>query len=363
MTLIPHRTVASQIAAQLRVALEDGSWADWLPGERELTRTLQASRSSVHGALERLRAEGLIETIRGVGNRVRGRSLPRSRLPRERSVGLLIPQPIRGLRSWTTLWVEELKDLLLAEGCRLRVHEGRQFDRPNPSGALDRLVSQHAHEAWVLTLSSAATQRWFARRGLPCLVAGTAFPGVNLPHTDLDYRAVCRHAAGVLIRHGHRRIALLNRESRRAGDLDSEAGFLAGAPSSRADVATAVVWHRDDVSSVARALAQLLDRRHPPTGLVVSNAYAYLATATLLAQRGLRIPHDLSLISRNDDPFLAAMAPAPARYVASPSGFATKLLRPLLQLLDGERIARPHSMLLPRFVPGGSIAPPPENRS
>ncbi len=358
MTLIPHRTVSSQISAHLRAEIEKGAWTDWLPSERALTHTLQASRNTVHAALERLRVEGVIETVRGVGNRVCGTPTRSPASEQGKSVGLLNPQSIRGLRSWTTLWVDELKDLLLQENCRLRVHEGLQFDRTNPGAALDRLVSQHPHDAWVLTLSSAATQRWFARRKLPCILAGTAFADVPLPHCDLDYRAACRHAVGVLLRSGHRRIALLNRESRRAGDLDSEAGFLEAAQASRAEVVTSIAWHRDDVTSVSRALAQLLDRKTPPTALLVSNSYAYLATATLLAQRGLRIPQDISLISRNDDPFLAAVAPAPARYVASPLAFAKKLLSPLLQLMNGERLARPQSLLLPKFVAGGSIAPP-----
>jgi DNA-binding LacI/PurR family transcriptional regulator len=366
MTLIPHRTVSSQIAAHLRAEIAKGAWRDWLPGERELARTLQASRNTIHVALDRLRADGVIETVRGVGNRLLHPAQPSRGLDNghhDKSVGLLIPQPIRGLRSWTTLWVDELKDLLLEEHVRLRVHEGRQFDRANPGPALDRLVSQHAHDAWVLTLSSAATQRWFARRGIPCLLAGTAFPDVTLPHCDLDYHTTCRHAADVLLRLGHRQIALLNRESRRAGDLESEAGFLEAARTARAEVTTAISWHHDDVSSVSRALARLLDRNNSPTGLIVSNSYAYLATVTLLAQRGLRVPQDISVISRNDDPFLAAVAPTPARYVASPIAFAKKLLSPLLQLTHGERLVRPRSLLLPKFVTGGSVGPPPEPRS
>lgn len=363
MTLIPHRTVASQIAAHLRAEIAKGAWTDWLPGERTLTHTLQASRHTVHAALERLRLEGVIETVRGVGNRVLPQHVGGGDTGNEKSIGLLIPQPIRGLRSWTTLWIDELKDLLLEARCRLRVHEGLQFDRANPGATLERLVSQHPHDAWVLTLSSAAAQNWFARRRLPCLLAGTAFADVKLPHCDLDYRAACRHAVGVLLRCGHRRIALLNRASRRAGDLDSEAGFLEAAQASRAEITTSIAWHRDDVPSVSRALAQLLDRKMPPTALLVSNSYAYLATATLLAQRGLRIPQDISLISRNDDPFLAAVAPAPARYVASPLAFAKKLLSPLLQLLNGERLAHHQSLLLPKFVAGGSVAPPRPERA
>ena len=57
MTLIPHRTVASQLAVQLRTDLKKGTWRGWLPSERVLSRTLQASRNTVRAALDQLKAD------------------------------------------------------------------------------------------------------------------------------------------------------------------------------------------------------------------------------------------------------------------------------------------------------------------
>lgn len=357
MTLIPRRTVASQITAHLRAEIARGTWRGWLPGERQLAQTLQASRNTVRAALEQLKADGVVATVKGVGNRVAAE--PRVRAPdaQPKSVGVIIPEPIGSVRPLIALWIDQLKDLLLEEGCRLRVHDGRQYYQTNPNRALERLVDQHAHEAWVLTLSSEAMQRWFARRQLPCLVAGSTFPDVALPHYDLDYRAICRHAAGVLLRLGHRRLGLLNRESRRAGDVDSEEGFREGVARWPAPDATAeIAYHRDDVESVSRALTRLFDRRAPPTALLVSNSYAYLAAASVLAQRGLRIPRDVSLISRDDDPFLPYLAPSPARYVVSPHAFATRMLAPILRLLARETDVHAPAPLLPKFFAGGSVA-------
>ena len=241
MTLIPHRTVASQIAAQLRADLGKGTWTGWLPSERVLSRTVQASRNTVRAALEQLKADGLIAPVRGLGNRVIGTVTSPPSRDDAKTVGVLIPEPIGRLRPLIALWIDELKDLLIEEGYRLRIHEGRQYYQTNPARALERLIGQHHHRAWVLTLSSEAMQRWFARRDTPCLVAGSTYPEVTLPHYDLDYRAICRHAAGVLLRLGHRRLALLNRESRRAGDVDSERGFLEGVRASpHAEAAAAI---------------------------------------------------------------------------------------------------------------------------
>ena len=250
--------------------------------------------------------------------------------------------------------------MLIEEGYRLRIHEGRQYYQTNPARVLERLIGQHAHSAWILTLSSEAMQRWFARRRTPCLVAGSTYPDIALPHYDLDNRAICRHAAGILLRVGHRRLALLNRESRRAGDVDSERGFIEGVRRSPHRDATAVIaYHRDDVDSVARALRTLLERNNPPTALVVSNSYAYLSTASVLAQRGLRVPQDISLISRDDDPFLASLVPEPARYRVDPHSFAKKIVGSLLQIINRSATLRSPTPLLPKFAAGGSTSAPP----
>jgi DNA-binding LacI/PurR family transcriptional regulator len=360
MTLIPHRTVASQLAVELRAELEKGTWPGWLPSERVLSRTLQASRNTIRAALEQLKADGLIKPVRGLGNRVVGQAKSSPDEKRTKTVGVLIPEPIGRLRPLTALWIDELKDLLIEEGYRLRIHEGRQYYQTNPARVLERLIGQHAHSAWILTLSSEAMQRWFARRRTPCLVAGSTYPDIALPHYDLDNRAICRHAAGILLRVGHRRLALLNRESRRAGDVDSERGFIEGVRRSPHRDATAVIaYHRDDVDSVARAVRTLLERNNPPTALVVSNSYAYLSTASVLAQRGLRVPQDISLISRDDDPFLASLVPEPARYRVDPHSFAKKIVGSLLQILNRSAPLRSPTPLLPKFAAGGSTSAPP----
>jgi DNA-binding LacI/PurR family transcriptional regulator len=361
MTLIPHRTVASQVAVQLREEIAKGTWREWLPAERSLCRLVQASRNTLRVALEQLKHEGVLETARGLGTRVVAAPAPAVGHSGPKSVGVLIPEPIGSVRPMIALWIDELKDLLMEEGSRLRLHEGPQYYQTNPSRALERLVAQYPHDAWVLVLSSEAMQQWFTRRQVPCLVAGSTYPDVSLPHCDLDYRAICRHAAGVLLRLGHRRIGLLNRESRRAGDVDSELGLLEGVrAASRLEAVAEIAYHRDDVDSVARALKRLFDRREPPTALVVCNSYAYLAAASLLAQRGLRIPDDVSLISRDDDPFLRSLAPAPARYVVSPHATAKRMIGPILRLINREPITRLSPPLIPKFFAGKSVGPPRE---
>ena len=354
MTLIPHRTVASQIAAQLRAEIEKGTWRDWLPGERSLCELAQASRNTVRAALNQLRSEGLIQTELGVGNRVVARSGRDSVQSRVRTVGVLIPVPVGQLRPLIAVWIDELRGMLIEDGYRLRLHSGKQYYQPRSTAALEKLVRQNRHEAWVLTLTSETMQRWFASREIACVVAGSIYETSKLASVDIDYRASCRHAAGVLLRLGHRRLALLNHASRRAGEIESEQGFLDAVRQSTHGATAEVVYHEDGVKAVTQAFHRLFNRAEFPSGLVVCNSYAYLTIATLLAHRQLSIPRDVSLISRDDDPFLGSIFPEPARYVTSAHLFARRLLASVLQATQGEGGRGRSVRLMPKFTAGAS---------
>ena len=340
--------------------IAEGMLKEWLPGERSLSQMLQVSHSTLRGALQLLRNEGVIESRHGVGSRIilpPGSTLAASR--HASSVGLLTPGPMRNLRPFS-LWLDLFHSQLAEAGWRLKIYEGRQYYRPTPSRILDRLVESNSHSCWVLVLSSRAMQRWFEARKIPCVLAGSCHAGINLPSVDVDHRAVSRHAAGVLLGAGHRYLTLFNPASRHAGDQQTEIGFFEGIRQSpHPDVAMAsVVYHDVDSASVEKCLQRIFQSGppHRPTALVISNAYAYLTAFSFLATRGLRVPQDVSLISRDDDPFLDYIKPTPARYLNQPDAYARKLASQVLSIGTTRQGESRKAFMLPEFFPGGSIS-------
>jgi LacI family transcriptional regulator len=249
---------------------------------------------------------------------------------------------------------------MLAEAdCRLRFVVMPPALRTAPAAALPRLLRQESSGCWVLVRSSAAVQGWFQRQGLPCVVAGSCHEGVRLPSVDLDYRALCRHAALALLRAGHRRIALLSPREGAAGDLRGEDGFREGTRSFPEQVEAAVVRHGPGPAELARVLRRLFAAARPPTGVLISESYAYLTACSVLAQLGRRVGADVSLVCRDEDRFLSYLEPEPARYVADPLHFARRLARLTGDLLAGRPLPAEPRLLLPRLVGGASLAPPP----
>ncbi len=361
VTNLPQRnSLVSQTADILKSEILRGTWRDWLPGERALCEKLQISRNTLRSALKQLKRDKVIEAQHGAGNRILGRPKGRPRTKEMMTVGLLAPEPLERLRPLHTLWIDELRALLIEHGCRLHLYHGHQYFRQAPGVALQKLVRQNPHGCWILSLSNEPMQRWFEKNEVPCLVAGSIYPGVDLPFRDLNHRAMCRHAAGVLLALGHRRVAMLMNKSNRAGDLESEAGFIDGLrQSGHEGVKPQVVRHEGTITSLCHALLRLMEQKPPPTALLVVNPFHYLTVSSRLTQLGWRIPQDISVMSRDEDPFLSFLVPEPARYVTSPHLFAKGLLRPVLELLQGHLLSEKSSMIIPKFIKGESLGAPP----
>ncbi len=83
-------------------------------------------------------------------------------------------------------------------------------------------IEQAAEEPFlggiVLALGTRAIQEYLAKSGLPVVIYGSVFPGINLPSVDVDQRTAGRLLAQQAIRAGHRRLVFVGRELWRPGD-------------------------------------------------------------------------------------------------------------------------------------------------
>jgi LacI family transcriptional regulator len=350
---VPHRpSLIVQTAQWLREAVAAGQWREFLPGERALSAQLQVSRPTLRAALEQLRREGRLEVVHGRPTRI---TRPGSVRPAARQViAMLSPLPLRAAPPFVVCWVDELRERLARAGWPLEYHVHPAAYRTRPEKALERLVRRTAAAAWLVYLSTGEMQRWFAGQGVPCVVAGSCFSGIELPSVDIDNRATCRHAAARLLVKGHRRIALLLPAGGFAGDAESERGFLEAFPPHRAGKATPLVLRHDGSSpGICRQLDDALASSASPTAILVARSNFVLTVLGHLARHRLRVPEDVAVVCRDDDTFLEFVVPSVARYVSDPAAFARQVGRALLAQAQG---GQPRTTrLMPRFVTGDSI--------
>jgi DNA-binding LacI/PurR family transcriptional regulator len=351
---IPQRhSLSAQAADALRRAIQQGAWQGSLPGERRLCDLLKVSRTTIRTTLQTLARDGLIE----IRHRRRNRLLSFEHRPpaaNSRLVVLVSPEPITHLSSSAYAAVSDMRTCLAERGFTTEVLVCQARSKTARLHRLERFVRQNPVLCCLLLSVGRELQEWFMAHALPALVHGSCHPGVRLPSLDVDYRAVCRHAAVLLRRKGHRRIALIVPDSGAAGDLVSEEAFRAAvlaAPAEEGSQAS-VVRHDGTPEHLYNKLDGLFSAQRFPTALMVAKPPHTFLVAIYLMKRGLKVPDDVSLIARDQDHLFEGTI---SHYRFRREAFSNRLTRLMLQLaVDGHIPAEPH-LIIPNYVSGGTV--------
>lgn len=181
----------------------------------------------------------------------------------------------------------------------------------------------------------------FARSPLPSVVPGDVMAGFA--------------ATDALIRAGHRRIAHIAGEGWGEAARDRETGWRRALASADIvfdpDLLAGPAWTA--VSGRAAAL-RLLDLPDPPTAIFCFNDRVALGVYEAAAERGLRLPDDLSVIGFDNDDIAATLQPPLTTMVLPHDDMARWAVD---RLLAGGPVA-PHRFKLDcELVARGSVAP------
>ncbi len=351
--------LADHAASEIEVGIRNRRWTGWLPQERILAMELHVSRSTLRDALAKVRRSGAIESVAKKGHRIIERRDARSTgsATARPQVNLLMPEGIEHLPFTAARWIGEFRAQLTEKDWGFRILESRAAYSRRPARALEWLVAHDRASCWVLRLSTREMQQWFRDAGLPCVIAGTCFPGIGLPYVDRDHRAVCRHAVGRIVSVGHRRLALLVPEAQKAGDVESELGFVEGVKIAGSGVEAEVIRLSTDPKGIDATIGRLFTSAQRPSAILVTQPENYLSVFGSLSRRRIVVPNHVSLVGCAHDNFLEHLYPRPSGYRLNPKRFSDLILRLVIQTNGRGRPSGGH-LMIPELVKGGTLAPP-----
>lgn len=359
---IPLRiSLVAQTERVLTEGIARGRWKICLPPERDLCHELQVSRGTLRGALESMAKRKLLRPRPSKPAEIISAGPRRARRSNLLRVGCLIPVPLARLPTFNVLQIDHLRARLQREGVRLEVYCGPRCYAPQVPSGLAEMVRRNPHDCWVVLFSNAEIQQWFQEHGVPMVIAGSAYEGIELPSVDIDFLAIGRHACGMLFARGHRQIALIVSHQRSGGVSPGIAALERGlreafAAGRHPDRALTVMLPEDRPADVCSAIDRLWRLPQPPTALLVGRSNTLLSTITHLGQRQLVVPRDLSIIVSHDEPYFDEIVPALTHYEWNADRFALHLQRMIDQLLHHSPVSQPCVRIMPRFVPGSSLA-------
>ncbi len=360
MEPLPQRTsLIHETATTLKEWIRRGILRDVLPGELQLKARLGVGRDTLRHALKILADDGWVTNAsKGQQRRVQsGRTVEEETSPVAGvlPVTFLSPNPVEC--RVTLLELEDTQKRLSQQGRAIRFIAPEIFQLKHPEKQLDRIVRTHPSSAWILHMSNLPMQKWFGDNGVPALIYGLPFPGVNLPYVGCDWAAGAYHAGVQLLRQGHRVIGFVERTDPSPGSNTAREG-LEQAMASVGDRARLLSVKNDlTPASVARSIDHALNLKERPTALVFSATVQLLAAYSWLAHQGVRVPADLSLISLANDSWLSGLYPAVSYYEPDTKMMSKAIAQRVMDLVMDGRVTRESAKVPLHYVPGQSIGP------
>ncbi len=353
-SILPQRrSLIAQTATSLREGIRAGHWQTHLPGERKLSAQLQVGRNTLRSALKELERSGWLEVNASRQRRIK-KNAGNKHSNSQQVVGIISPSSQLDMGPRSLLLLDALRSTFAQTGFSMDFHTDRSCYSAMPSRALKKLVGRSPANIWLLFSSKDPTERWFIRQKISCMVIGSSRPDITLPSFDIDHRALCHHASGLLLRKGHRHITLVLPQDAFGGEADSEQGLREAVYGSK-NVTINVLSHDETPEHLCSLLDESLAQSNPPTAFLVARAKHSLAVTMHLLRRGLRIPQDVAIVSTDDDPILQSISPALTRYTMNTEQFARRLTLAARQLTESGMLPANAIRLMPKFLPGETV--------
>ena len=201
-------------------------------------------------------------------------------------------------------------------------------------------------------------------RGVPFVMHGQTDAEVSYSCYGIDNAQVSHDAVRLLAALGHRRIALLNGKTKYAYALDRLQGYRAAMSENELPTHNSFVSadNETEAQGYAEALRMLSAKDAlPPTGFVCGSTLVAAGVMRAAADRGLRVPEDLSVIAHDDAlPHMRAVNFSPALTVTRAP--LRDACQPLADLLIAHiKGAAPEQQLLKaELIVRGSTGPAPQ---
>ena len=328
-------TVVDQAEQALLDGIVQGRWKERLPSFATLAAYIGVSIPSVGAAVARLARTGAVVSrgprrsylIGKVDPARRGRPQVSSPMPSAAKSLLMVgPVELRQLDSWRQSYVLEVMREGQLAGWRCDYARLPSSVAPKVRASWQKVLDRHPASHLLVMDGSSVVAKWALSKGLTVGLLG----GPNLPDVAslaVSLEQILEHVVGRLARLGHRRVLFP----------------LWGAP---AMMPRAIA--RTIAPLVARGEAELIDRgwvsafalsaarRHreqlrervrrlDPTAIVNLNWRDYLVTQSVLAELGLGMPRDLSVVVLDADEDMRWSTPVPAHFQVGQELFLRRL--------------------------------------
>jgi LacI family transcriptional regulator len=182
----------------------------------------------------------------------------------------------------------------------------------------------------------------------------------QMPTIDADNLRGAHLATEHLIELGHRRIAMLTGRHDLQSSLLREQGYRQAMRKAGLDIDEGLVQPGEyDFDPSRDSARQMLSLPEPPTAIFAANDISAIASMTVAAELGVRVPQDLSVVGFDNIPESALSVPALTTVEQPIRLMGQRAVEMLIELIRGRTLAETHLTLDTRLVVRASTSAPP----
>jgi LacI family transcriptional regulator len=274
-------------------------------------------------------------------------------------LGLIVPDITN---PFFTSLVDEVQQLAAADGYTVLLGLSNN-DAAREPHILALMRSHQAAGTIMCPTGEAASYRTIALQmgAMKLVLADNAPPETDTDTVVMDNGRAAELAAAHIFETGHRRIAVMAGPAHQfVAQVRQEAFVRALARRGVAFDAALVVRGDFREQEAHGAALALLSGRERPTAIFVANNLMLIGVMRAIAARGLRVPHDISVVSIDDFAWAAAFQPALTVVRQPIAAMAAAAHRFLMRRIAGANGPPEREVLAPELVIRQSCARPPD---
>lgn len=198
----------------------------------------------------------------------------------------------------------------------------------------------------------------FAKNGIPVVIIDRYLPDTSIPYITTDnYFGACK-ATEHIISMGHRIIACIQGKTGISANTDRISGYKDTLRQNNIPVDNSLIVG-DDFGEENGYLQtkMLLSKANPPTAIFALSNLISLGAMRAIAEKGLSISDDISLVSFDDQPYSGLLASPMTTVEQEKDKIAGRAVNLLLEMISGKKDIKEieRTMIRPRLIVRNSV--------
>ena len=201
-----------------------------------------------------------------------------------------------------------------------------------------QLLAGRKVDGILITPVGLSSQHFEQFQHIPTVFIDRYFAVSDIPFSAVNNQLAAYQATSYLLKNNHKSIACIQGLTNSITNQERVSGFQSAVKDFIEDIKTTIIGKDFGLENGYESIKTLLDQDILPTAILTFSNQIAIGAMKAIKEAGLIIPHDISLISFDEQPYFQLTAP-PITTIQQPiAAIAKQAVQMLMGLIDGKQV-------------------------